>query len=164
MAETDWTNHIGTVTGIVGATLGLISFFRTGRYKKQDLRIQLRTSTRELWMIISQSEETLPRAFKSREQTAAAQKELVSGKMEKWKTQYAKDIKIIEDIEGKAPARGDRFKKLSEDETEDLFVEVDSFKTTLRPLLKKYHESLEQDKKIGESIMERAIKRHENKS
>lgn len=48
MSDPDWLSYAGVITGIAGATMGYISYRRTGKMKTLDLRLELRKAVNDL--------------------------------------------------------------------------------------------------------------------
>jgi hypothetical protein len=79
MADSTWLSYVGVVTGLIGAitgvavaTMGFISYRRSGQMKAQDMRVELRKATNDLRTTVQNLIPLLESAKRSHTNIAAA--------------------------------------------------------------------------------------------
>lgn len=154
MAEPHWTSYVAMATGIAGAILGFLGYWRSTQVKALDLRLELRKADTELIASIAKLEELLPYADQSRRRVAAATGGLNSGAMVLWKQDLEADAKKLVEIKAQQPSAEATYSWLSPEELESRLVNVHRLQGTANAILNKYKRALEADDEQRKQVRE----------
>jgi len=152
MAEPHWISYAGIVTGVIGSisgiagmVLGIVSYRRTNRIKQMDLRIELRRSVNKVTADLDTLSELLPYADKSRKAVAAATGN--SGALVVWTTAHEKDSAIIEPYRQSIKAMDTTYDNLTPEQLEAKLSEAHKLSLGIQKLMDKYRAALASDDK-----------------
>lgn len=152
MAEPHWTGYIGIITGVIGAITGIagaimgyIGYRRSNKLKSLDLRLELRKSISDAHTDLTQLNNLIDEANKSREATMAARGMFRSGAMERWKGEVKIDRGKIGELFKKAPKTETTYDTLSAEELESELVAIHSLRGEINCLLEKYSNAISSD-------------------
>ena len=149
------TGIIGAVTGISGAIMGYVSYRKSNEIKSLDLRLELRKSINNFNSSLSQAEELLPYANKSRERVASATGKLRSGAMQVWKDQYENDLSALNYFSEKSKILNKEYETFSPKDLEAELVNLHKLQNQLNELKNKYDNAVKDDDKEREHIRNR---------
>ena len=159
MSEPAWlsyagiiTGTVGAITGIAGATMGYISYRRSGQMKALDLRLELRKAVNDLRSTVQSLLPLLERAKNSHTAVAAAIGHLGSGALQQWISDWEADISAAKLLESEVPGPSTNFENLAHSELETKLVAVHSVQSKVTRLSEKYHTTLAADDKEREQI------------
>jgi len=167
MTEPHWTSYVGmatgifgAITGISGAIMGYKSYRRSNDLKSLDLRLELRKAANEMLSDLSQLEELIAHANKSRQAVASAKGKLRSGMMVKWKQEVEADKIRIEQLSINASSAENNYDKLNHKELESKLVEVHKLQIQIDKLRNKYDAEVHADDEDRKHIREDVRARH----
>lgn len=159
MADSTWLSYVGVVTGLIGAitgvavaTMGFISYRRSGQMKAQDMRVELRKATNDLRTTVQNLIPLLESAKRSHTNIAAATGLGGSGALKQWQSDFKADLSAVELLESEVPDLNASYECLTHSELESKLVEVHSVQSKAMQLSKKYHATLAADDKEREHI------------
>ncbi len=152
MADPHWTSYVGMASGLLGAALGFMGYRKSNEIKKLDLRLEYRKAINNCNAAISEAEQLLLYANKSRERVAAATGKFRSGAMEQWKQDYDQDIKSMSELAKKAPSSETSYNSLSPKQLESKLVEIHALQNDIDSIKKKYQTAIDEDNKTREYL------------
>ena len=168
MPEPHWMSYAGFVSGIVGSlagiagtVLGIISYRKASKIKTLDLRLEYR---KEIGSLRSETEALMPlleEAKTLRENVAAAIGKFKSGETRLWLDEYGVDKESVQEIAKTLPDMEKR-SSTNEQELEESIIEAHAYRTTIRLLEKKYQDSMVYDYKRADrhsDIVQAQLKR-----
>ncbi len=146
------TGTIGAITGIAGATMGYISYRRTGRMKALDLRLELRKSVNDLRSTVESLPSIMEQAKGSRISVLNARGLFRSSIMDQWNAELEKDISAVTLLKSELPDSSATFENLTHSGLEAKLVTVHATQSKAAGLREKYRTSLASDDKEREHI------------
>lgn len=168
MGEPHWSSYVGMVTGVIGtlagitgAVLGIISYRRTSAIKQLDLRLELRKAANKLDSDLRALGDLLPLANKSRERVSAAKGVRNSGAMEAWAKAFSDDSATLTVLLDAAPAYRNEFLRLDLGALESKLTEIHQLQLQADQLDAKYRASLAQDDADRAFLRDQAHRRAE---
>lgn len=138
---------VGTVTGIIGAVTGGLAYRRTGQFKVQDLRLELRRADQDLRHLVHGLTDQLTQADGSRRAVLAMQGAIRSGAMDRWAADLAVDMAKVEQMQAGLPESNADYGSLSGALLEQLLVERHDSKIAALAIRDKYLTALGDDDK-----------------
>lgn len=162
MADLDWINYsgvvtgaIGALTGIAGALMGVVSLRRTGQIKALDLRLELRKASADLCHHFRGLRELIDEANRSRVGVLATRegttwRNRVQGRnipsaQDVWADQVDTDRAKVGELEALMPDTKAGYAGLPHETLETKLVEVHSLQTQVSALAEKYKAALARD-------------------
>ncbi|HET7650390.1 MAG TPA: hypothetical protein VFL15_06795 [Gammaproteobacteria bacterium] len=139
------TGIIGAITGVAGAIMGFVSYRTSNNLKSLDLRLDLRKAINNLQSTLSQLDQQIEDAIRSREAVAAATGRFHSGAMQKWKQDTEIDKTTIKRLLQSAPATTNNYDDLTPKDLESTLVEVHRLQVQVDGLSKKYYLAVQSD-------------------
>ncbi|CAK2014865.1 DNA repair protein [Vibrio crassostreae] len=159
MSEINWIDYIGIVLGLIGTATGctgaLISYKnykKVQQVKSLDLRIELRRTVNEVRALLIETENLLPRAYKSRLSVHSAKGILCSGFTAKWQAEHTKDRQSLESIKERFNRAEHNLNTDSYETLEQKLDAIEQLKLGVLPIVTKYQEALKEDDKVRERI------------
>ncbi len=146
------TGSIGAITGIAGATMGYISYRRSGRMKALDLRLELRKGVNDLRSTVESLSPLIAQAKVSRTAVLAARGISRSSMMDQWNAECEKDLAAVKVLDSEMPDPNSSFEELTHSGLEARLVAVHSTQLKATRLSEKYRASLASDDKQREQI------------
>jgi hypothetical protein len=139
------TGILGTVCGVGGLVVAILSYRRAGSVTLLNLRLQLRQALNDLQLLRGGIEEHLELANESRKRVMAAQGAWTGGAGEIWKSEFAEDKAALNALLEIAPQPPDDYENLSTAELERQLAQVHRSFGELRKIREKYQRTLDQD-------------------
>ena len=155
------TGIVGAITGIAGAIMGFIAYRRSNLTKALDLRLELKKSLNEAYVIYEGVLALLKDADKSRQGTFSATGRLRSGDMDVWKEEIQKDKKAMEDIVCMLPHPSEQYETLTIEKLESKIVELHKHTTKIKLYVDKYEKVLAQDDETRRFLRDQAYAKHQ---
>jgi len=154
MADPHWTSYVGMATGLIGACTGIIGYRKASSLKSLDLRLELRKSTHNAHTDLSQLEDLINKANRSRDAVASARGFLGSGRMIKWKADIETDKAKLESLLSTAPDPKDNPENYSQGKLELKLIKIHKFQMEIDDLKNKYVDELLKDDEERKQIRE----------
>lgn len=151
---------IGSITGIAGAIMGYIAYHRSNLTKALDLRIELKKSLNEAFVIHEGALLLIEDADRSRKGLLSATGKFRSGEMDVWNKELAIDKKAMEDIVSKLPHPSEKYEALSMEELEEKIVELHKLTTKIKVYVDKYEKALAHDDETRRFLRDQAHARY----
>ncbi|KXU89128.1 hypothetical protein CI15_08755 [Paraburkholderia monticola] len=164
MADLDWINYSGVVTGatgaltgIAGAIMGVVSIRRTTQIKALDLRLELRKASADLCHLFRGLRELIDEADRSRVRVldvtggttrrnrATGRDIIVPSARDVWSDQVNADRAKVGELEALMPDTKAGYAGLPHETLETKLVEVHSLQTQVSALAEKYKAALAKD-------------------
>jgi hypothetical protein len=145
MAVPDWVTYLSLAGSAVGTLSGCLAYWRTGRLKALDLRLEPRRTDVSLRQQVMPMAAQLAFARQSRERVAAATGGLRSGATQHFLAELERDLVNVKAMEAALPHESDDYRATSSSELETRLVERHQLMLEARALSAKYAESLAND-------------------
>lgn len=151
---------IGAITGIAGAIFGYKGYKRSKDVRSLDIRLELRKDVNALDQDLIRLTDLIVESHQSKQRRASADGWFRSGAMEKWTQDVKNDQEKIEELKRLSPKKSVNFDLLNEKQLEAKLVEVHDLQLTITTMLKKYEDSLSDDRENAKLIRKAAEERH----
>lgn len=153
MADVHWTNYVAMLTGIAGAVMGYIAYRRSNKDKSREMRIELRRQINQASTTVSEMKRLILLANNSRRAVASAAGGIGGSRLQLWHEEYTSDTELIDRLANTIP-EPTNYESLSDDDMEQMLVDVHALQGQLDQLSSKYEMSLNEDEQTRKEIRE----------
>ncbi|WP_413183382.1 hypothetical protein [Paraburkholderia sacchari] len=154
MPDADWTNYVGTATGLIALAVSIGAYRRSNQIKSLDMRIELRKVIGESHDSLNNLRSLIDYAAGSRRAVLAARGQGRSGAMQVWEQTLTTDRAEIERIAAALRSEDADFAALSQARLETELVAAYKLKTGLTNLVDKYRGEVTADNDARRQISE----------
>jgi hypothetical protein len=157
MTDPHWTSYVGmgtgilgAATGIAGAIMGWVSYRKSNKIKKLDLRIELKRASTD----VNYEYKELLRKMKDGNKSRRAVTNALGISCAGWNLEFSEDEKTSNQIAEELPAEHHDYKDLDDNELENKLIEIHKIGKKVEKLTSKYNEAWAWDEKKRREIHE----------
>lgn len=139
------TGVIGAITGVVALGVSIMSYMGVSTMKALDLRLELEKTFNNLDIVLSGIDSYLDFVHQSHLRVLAATGRNLSGEMELFEKEYARDKIRLRGLLGSQPRRENNYENYSPRELEKNLVSIHAFLVQVAELRAKYQRLFDAD-------------------